>query len=280
MIIFLDVDGTYADYGVVPEAHVTAVAEARARGHRVLLCTGRPACMLSGFLAEADFDGIVAGAGAYVEVGGRVLRDERFPPDLADRAVDILDAHKVAYILESPETLHGPPDIAARRAAVFEKLRSAAGGRRSIPTSLFTIETGPRRRGAQFSKITVFDSSVPVGKLGELIGPEVATLPSSLPNLGSSAGEIFLADVHKALGAQLAALEFGAEARDVMAVGDGLNDLEVLEWAGIGVAIEGADPALLAVADRTAPGPERAGLARLFGDMGLITDPTVLFGSL
>ncbi|MEJ2459430.1 MAG: HAD hydrolase family protein, partial [Novosphingobium sp.] len=86
MIVFLDVDGTYADHGIVPEAHIAAVRQARAEGHHVLLCTGRPACMLTDLLAETEFDGIVAGAGAYVAVKGQVLRDQRFPSDLADRA--------------------------------------------------------------------------------------------------------------------------------------------------------------------------------------------------
>lgn len=269
MIVFLDVDGTYADQGIVPQAHIAAVREARARGHRVLLCTGRSACMLSASVVEAGFDGIVGSAGAYVEVGGRVLLDQRFPRDLADRTVDVLDAHKVAYVLESPEILEGPPGIAARLAAVFGRLQARSGGLRSTPETHTRVETYARRGESRFSKVTVFESSVVVSRLGELIGPEVATLPSSMPNMGPTAGEIFLAYLHKAGGAEIATRELGGRPEDTVAVGDGLNDVEMLAWAGIGVAIEGAPAAVLAVADRTAPGPEQAGLAQLFDELGL-----------
>ena len=274
MIVFLDVDGTYADHSVVPEAHIDAIRQARAEGHHVLLCTGRPASMLTDLLAETEFDGVVAGAGAYVAVKGEVLRDQRFPADLADRAVDILDAHDVTYILESPERVEGPPGIAARLENMFKAIAAKADGKQIVPTSLFQISTTQRDRGTSFGKITVFHAPMPVEELGELIGPEVAVLPSSLPDLGASAGEIFLANVHKALGAELATKALGGQVADTVAVGDGLNDLEVLKWAGTGVAIEGAPPELMAVADRTTPGPQLAGIAQLFKEMGLLGTAT------
>lgn len=274
MIVFLDVDGTYADRGHVPAAHVGAVRAARTRGHRVLLCTGRPASMLPPSIVAAGFDGFVASAGAYVEVHGRVLRDQRFPADLAERTVRVLDAHDTAYLLESPHELLGPCGIDARLAAVFARSRTGPDdpGHGWTPDVLTCVRVPPGRPGPRFSKVTVFDSSVTVGELGALIGPGVATIPSSMPEMGSSAGEIYLAGVHKAIGARLAARELGAGREDVVAVGDGLNDLEVLAWAGTGVAIEGSDTRVLAVADRVTPGPELAGLVRLFDELGLAGD--------
>ncbi len=64
------------------------------------------------------------------------------------------------------------------------------------------------------------------------------------------------------------ALEFLAgrlalDARRAVAVGDGRNDRPMLEWAGLRVAVEGAPPDLLEVADRTIPPPGSGGLAEL-----------------
>jgi hydroxymethylpyrimidine pyrophosphatase-like HAD family hydrolase len=64
--IFLDIDGTYADHGLAPEAHVTAVRTARRLGHLVFVCTGRPLSMVPGHILEAGFDGSITGAGARV----------------------------------------------------------------------------------------------------------------------------------------------------------------------------------------------------------------------
>jgi hydroxymethylpyrimidine pyrophosphatase-like HAD family hydrolase len=43
--------------------------------------------------------------------------------------------------------------------------------------------------------------------------------------------------VNKASGLQLVAEELGLEAADVLAIGDGRNDIEMLQWAGRGVAM-------------------------------------------
>ncbi|WP_217617303.1 HAD hydrolase family protein, partial [Cellulomonas sp. GbtcB1] len=61
--VFLDGDGTYAHHGEVPPGHERVDRAARANGHRVLLCTGRPESMLPDRIRAADVHGIVASAG-------------------------------------------------------------------------------------------------------------------------------------------------------------------------------------------------------------------------
>ena len=48
---------------------------------------------------------------------------------------------------------------------------------------------------------------------------------------------------------------------EVVAFGNGLNDLEMLSWAGRGVAIEGGEPEALAVSSAVAPPVEQDGVA-------------------
>ncbi len=54
----------------------------------------------------------------------------------------------------------------------------------------------------------------------------------------------------------------GLEAQDVAAFGDGLNDLDMIEWAGLGVAMEHGPRELIAAADAVAQGPPGEGVAR------------------
>ena len=54
----------------------------------------------------------------------------------------------------------------------------------------------------------------------------------------------------------------GIDPANVVAFGDGANDLELLRDAGLGVAVEDADAALLQVADWTVPPVEEDGVAR------------------
>jgi HAD superfamily hydrolase (TIGR01484 family) len=55
--------------------------------------------------------------------------------------------------------------------------------------------------------------------------------------------------VSKASGLESVCARLGLTAADVLAVGDGLNDLEMLRWAGRGVAMGGSPPQVLDAAD-------------------------------
>jgi Cof subfamily protein (haloacid dehalogenase superfamily) len=61
--------------------------------------------------------------------------------------------------------------------------------------------------------------------------------------------EILLAGVDKANAAKLLAERLGIQPSEVLAIGDHRNDLELVTWAGIGVAMGNAAPELKAAAD-------------------------------
>ena len=52
---------------------------------------------------------------------------------------------------------------------------------------------------------------------------------------------------------------------EVVAVGDGRNDASMIEWAGLGVAVDGSPPEVIAAADRTIPRPGHGGIVELAG---------------
>jgi len=56
---------------------------------------------------------------------------------------------------------------------------------------------------------------------------------------------------------------FGTKAAEAVAVGDGGNDLPMIEWAALGVAVEGAPPEVLAAADLVIGRPGSGGIAEL-----------------
>lgn len=61
---------------------------------------------------------------------------------------------------------------------------------------------------------------------------------------------------------QKIAADFGIKQEEVMAFGDGLNDLKMIEWAGRGVAMANANPMLQEAADDIAPNHDKLGIAR------------------
>lgn len=57
----------------------------------------------------------------------------------------------------------------------------------------------------------------------------------------------------------------GVAAEQVVALGDGMNDVDMLRWAGLGVAVEEAAPLVRAAADLVVP---RAGIPALLRELG------------
>lgn len=268
--VFLDVDGTYADYGVVPPGHVRAVRAAREAGHRVLLCTGRPVSMLPESILAAGFDGLVASAGAYVEVAGSVLVDRRFPADLAARTVAALDAHDAVYLLEAQEALHVPPAALERlRAIIDAHFRKAPEGPVGSSALLDGVRPTTNRATVPFAKVSVFDSPVAMERLVADIGEGIAFVANSVADEGRHAGELYQRGISKADGVAAAIAHLGIAREDTIAIGDGANDLEMIAYAGVGVAIEGSLPELVAIADHTAAGPRQEGLVAAFAGLGL-----------
>lgn len=269
--IFLDVDGTYADLGVVPAAHVRAVRAARKAGHKVLLCTGRPVSMLPESILGAGFDGLVASAGAYVEVAGEVLLDTRFPDDLAARTVAVLDAHDAVYVLEAQESLHVAAAAEQRLRAIIEGhfQRSPDGHAQGSSAILGSLRQWSTTSPA-FAKVSVFEAPVEMGLIAAEIGAEIAVVANSIASEGSHAGELYQRGISKADGVAVAIEHLGIARADSIAFGDGQNDVEMIAYAGLGVAIDGSSPELLALADRTAPPPSQEGIATAFADLGLL----------
>ncbi|MBP2411954.1 Cof subfamily protein (haloacid dehalogenase superfamily) [Arthrobacter stackebrandtii] len=270
--VFLDVDGTYADYGVVPDAHAEAVRAARAAGHKVLISTGRPLPMLPTSIMGAGFDGVIASAGAYAEVGGEVLLDREFPADLAARALARLNAYDAVYLLESQRALYVKPAAEARLRAHIEKHFAASPDGR--PTGESAILGGLRvlEEGAAptFAKISVYESPVSMAQLLEEIGADIDAVANSIADEGPHAGELFQRGISKADGVAAALSALGIDREHSIAFGDGENDLEMIAHAGIGVAIRGGSARLAAIADRMAAPPRLHGLVAAFAELGLI----------
>jgi hydroxymethylpyrimidine pyrophosphatase-like HAD family hydrolase len=67
--------------------------------------------------------------------------------------------------------------------------------------------------------------------------------------------------VHKAVAVEALLVERGTEAAEVVAFGDMPNDLELIRWAGLGVAVANAHPLLRDAADEVTASNDDDGVA-------------------
>lgn len=95
-VLFFDVDGTLTsfdpddmtdkDFSAVrpSQAVIEAFHRLRDAGHKAFICTGRPLWLIADSLRALNPAGIVAMAGATLEVEGRVVHEDCFDEDVAE----------------------------------------------------------------------------------------------------------------------------------------------------------------------------------------------------
>lgn len=74
--------------------------------------------------------------------------------------------------------------------------------------------------------------------------------------------EINPSGVNKALGLQTVCKHLGIEAKQVVTMGDGMNDVAMLQWAGLGIAMGNAQDAVKRAADVTTANFDEDGVAQ------------------
>lgn len=267
-LIFLDVDGTYADHSFVPEAHADAVRRLRANGHKVFLCTGRARCMVTESILSAGFDGVVTGAGARAELDGEVLQDMYFPASVGATVVNVLERYNAIFMLESSEAVFARPDMVEALEERFKRRGADSQGvHHDIVAAMRPVESFD---GIPFAKAVTISADAAPDVVAAEAGPSVDSVETSLKDLGTGAGEFYLAGVTKETGIRAIVERLGASAADVVAAGDGQNDIEMLAYAGTAIGVEDGHEDALALADIVAKPPTEAGLVAAFKELGLI----------
>lgn len=273
--VFLDVDGTLLnDRGLVPESAATAVQRARANGHLVFLCTGRSLAELWGEIMEIGFDGVIAAAGGYVEVDGQVLHHQNVPVDQVARVIDFFDARGINYFLEANSGLYGGSGVrdqlwqlmvaAARDDVELAELEEGFGGFMEQ-----IQDPGPSTR-TDINKVSFLHSSVPFEAIQAEFAPHFTAIPTTVSIWGRNSGELSLPGVHKAAAIAVVLDHLGIDQADSIAFGDNLNDLEMLQYVGIGVAMGQAPEAVKTVADEVTGSPDEDGIREGFVRLGLV----------
>ncbi len=270
--IFIDVDGTLVDYrGRVPTGARDAIARARANGHLAFLCTGRSISAIWKELYNVGWDGIVGAAGGYVEVGGDVIVHRNVPAAQVERIVDLLGGGGVEFLLESNSGIY-----ASRGASRLVREQMLWGVTdpdlraellRSVASFLDRLDSETHLIREDINKVVFLGTGLSLDEISAALGDDFDVVPASVAGFG---GEISIKGVHKAAGIEAVLDHLGMEPGDAVAFGDGYNDLEMLAYVGVGVAMGNAPDEVRGVADRVTGTPEEDGIRAGMVDLGLI----------
>jgi Cof subfamily protein (haloacid dehalogenase superfamily) len=199
-------------------------------------------------------DPVVCYQGAAVAdpVSGRFLLHEPIPLELARETIEAVEAEGYPLNCYVDDELYVAEHTEASRAyASFQHLEVHAVG-----DLLAWLEEPP-------TKLVAVGDPVELDRLEERLrahfGPRLF-ISKSLPYFLEFASP----DVTKGSGLAFLAERLGFAAADTVSFGDGENDVELLEWADYGVAVENAHDRVLAVADFVCPPCDEEGVAQVF----------------
>jgi len=274
-IAFLDIDGTILDHaGTIPDSTREAISAARRAGHLVYLASGRGPTEVEDRVAGLGFDGAVLGAGAYAWIG-ELWREGGW------RIERLMDPARVAELVRTYRevgadfVLQGRDDVWATQHA-FDRLARTleAEGRLTDETrdallGRIEITDDPPHEGIAKSVFSSDDlGTYEAMKLA--LGDAFTVITGTMPGLGTAGGEISPAGVSKGSTLLLVLDELGIDVADAIAIGDNNNDLEMLDVAGVGIAMGNATPEAREAADEVTTAVDDDGIWNAFRRHGLI----------
>ena len=231
-----------------------AIAATRAAGIHVVLVTGRMFQAVRPYALEAGLDDpVVCYQGAVVAepVSGRWLRHVPIPLELARETIAAVNEEGFAlncYVDDELYVAEVTPE--ARRYADFQHLELHAVGDLlewldQPPTKLVVIEDPAVLDDLKQRMLARFDGRLYISK----------SLPYFL--------EFASPDVTKAAGLDFLSEHVGFSRERTVAFGDGENDVELIDWAGYGVAVANAHDRVKEVANFVCPSVDEEGVAQV-----------------
>jgi HAD superfamily hydrolase (TIGR01484 family) len=255
-LIALDLDGTLLDSrGRVSGRNRAAIDEARARGVSVALVTGRRFRDARPLALELGLDvPVIAHNGALtkhahsletvaavlmpVEAARAVVRVGREHGADALVSDDHVGAGLLVYDQISPGNTALARYVEWSRRVVGEE---AAAAIRRVESLEEYLDHDPLH--VAFSGGCAAMERLSEVLRGEL-GGGVRLLLTLYPKMDFALLDVLHPEASKGAGLAAVAAEAALTREEVLAVGDNFNDLEMLEWAGTGVLMGNADPAL------------------------------------
>ena len=275
-IVALDLDGTLLDSEKrLSEVNRDALARAAEKGVLIVPTTGRFFGMMPPAVRDLPFVRYaitINGAQVYDrETDTAIVRDE-IPLDMALGVMEVLDRYDVIYDCYRANwgwMTAALQDKAADYATNEHYLKMVREFRRPVPELKAHLKATADQGDVQ--KIMLFARREEGrGKREERCGvldairiemaerfPEIKVTASTWNNL-----ELNIKSAHKGNALKRFAEHLGFGLENCMAFGDGMNDFTMVEAAGLGIAMENAEPAVKRVAKYVTLSNDEDGVAK------------------
>ena len=252
----VDLDGTLLgpDKQIGPE-NASAVQRLRDNGVTVIIASGRRHQNSIRFQRQLGLTGpIIACQGGLIRDGesGNVIEAHFLPQSVTQQIIDDAERNDIQTIYYHLDHLY----VAKRHDRWIDLYESRVGERAEVLSDLEQLD------GRRALKLVWYGDPVVLAKVRAEMSvnysDKVDVLSTERENL-----EFMPRGISKATALAKVAAEYKVRQEEVLAFGDGENDVAMLSWAGLGVAMGHGNEAAIKAAKRVSPpGPPESAFAR------------------
>ena len=253
--IFFDVDGTLVSFRthVISPTTLRALSYLREHGVSLFLSTGRHYLMLDGLRRQFEFDGYLTLSGQYCFCGDHILRKVPMDHDSVAELVSAAQEAPFSCIFLEARSIYVNLETEATRQFI-----------RDLSLDMPPLASPQRAlQGEIYQTVTFLDEE------------HEHLLFSRAPQLAHTRWHPNFLDVippggGKDKGVDAAITHLGLRREEAMAFGDGENDLSMLRYAGVGVAMGTASDTVKAGADYVTDSVDDEGVVTALIHYGLL----------
>lgn len=246
-LIFIDIDGTLFDHAkdAIPESAKNAILSAKSKGHKIFLSTGRPYADIDQEILNFPLDGMIVSCGAVVYVDNKPIYCKTYPQKELISLIQFMLDNNIGFSLDGIHKNYLTEEAFNCLSSLMFKNNEDSELSRAMmaKNNCFPFEDMKEEDLKEVVKISIFtknkESCV---KLFQKIPESLVGFMYKNNHLHLYNGEISIKGITKATGLKQITNYLNIPIEDTIAIGDSLNDLDILQEAGLSICMgNGAD---------------------------------------
>lgn len=252
--VFFDIDGTLVSFRTheISRPVMDALYSLKEKGVKLFIASGRHFLIMDN-LGGFPFDGYVCMNGSLIMDQGEIIYSHPMDKDDVAAVIDVAESGQIPCVLfaEKEIVINCQNELTDRVARMIRLPMPE-------PSSLEPFKSSP------VCQFTIFmNGDVEAERLTPVLKHSVTT------RWHPEFTDIVPENISKAEGVARIIARYGIGQDEVMAFGDGGNDVEMIEYAGIGVAMGNAAPDVRKHADYVTSSVDEDGVVAAFRHFGL-----------
>lgn len=251
-LIFFDIDGTLVTgQNRIPKSTKKAIAKLQTHEVLPIIATGRPLMMVKDIAKQLGIDTYIVMNGQMMVYRTRIVSKNPLEKSVVNRFMDFAAKRGEGVIIYSRDGLISNSLVSlAKRSTIYSVLKTLA---HFIPNHLqlaiFRRLIRRPPRPSSYANVDVYQLVVEASREAQKDYEEAFGDELSFTRANESTMDVVAKGMSKAQGVKFFCDLLNVPLEDTYAFGDGLNDVEMLQIVGTGVAMGNAFPETKAVAD-------------------------------